>query len=150
MTTQSTVIEYEPLIHRRRQIAAQVLATRRVLLIEDNKSDRLIIKRMLHDVWPNQPFEYSDASRMIDALELIDKELFDLILLDLSLPDIDGIAAVATIHGVAPNVPIVVYSGTNDPRMKEEAFLCGAKHYLVKGKESPFSFKFMIENAFTK
>lgn len=122
-------------------------AATRILLIEDNKSDVMLIKRALRGASLESSFEFLDVARMRDALELLDETTFDLILLDLNLLDIEGAASVAAIHSSAPDVPIIVHSGANDPRLKEEAMLCGATHFLVKSKESPYGFKFMIENA---
>ena len=51
----------------------------------------------------------------------------------------------AASRGQAPHLPIVVYSGTDDVKTKEKASMCGATHYLVKGKESGFGLKHMIE-----
>lgn len=119
----------------------------RVLLIEDSKSDVVFIRRLLRDACTQSTLEVDDVPRMVDALELLDSQHFDLILLDLNLLDIDGAASVAAIHAVVPQVPIIVHSGTCDLQLKQEAMLCGARHFLVKGHESPFGFKFMIENA---
>ncbi len=121
--------------------------TRRILLIEDNKADVLLVKRMLHDACESEDFTFTDVPRMIDALELLDENSYDLILLDLNLLDIEGTATIAALHAETPNTPIIVHSGANDPKLKEEALICGAKHYLVKGRESPYSMKFMIQNA---
>lgn len=120
----------------------------RILLIEDNRSDVFLIKKMLGETSRYNKFVFTDVPRMGDALELIDNnDPFDLILLDLNLLDIEGCATVSALNAEAPNVPIVVYSGTNDPRLKEEALMCGAKHYLVKGRESPYSLNFVIKEA---
>lgn len=118
-----------------------------ILIIEDNKSDVLLIKRMLRDVDLRERFDFVDVPRMFDALELLDNNRFDLIILDLSLLDIDGSASVAALHAQAPNVPIIVHTGTQGLKSREEAIMCGAKHYLIKGRESPYSFKFMVQKA---
>lgn len=118
----------------------------RILLVEDNKSDVLLIQKMLQDVTiVGNNYEFSDVPRMDDALELLQSTTFDLILLDLHLCDIEGVSAVAALRGSVPQIPIIVYSGTNDPKLKQEALMCGARHYLVKGHESPFSLRFMIQ-----
>ncbi len=57
----------------------------------------------------------------------------------------DGVSSVAALRAQAPQMPIVVYSGTDDAKTKEKALMCGAAHYLVKGRESGFGLKHMIE-----
>jgi len=119
----------------------------RVLLIEDNRSDVFMVSRMLRDAAHPNAFEMVDAPRLSDALELLDTQHFDIILLDLNLLDMDGVASVAALHAEAPHTPIIVHSGTHDPQMRREALMCGARHYLVKGRESAFSLRFMIGQA---
>lgn len=129
-----------------RGVRVREAASRRVLIIEDNKSDVLLIKRMLHEASEDDGLQYIDVPRMVDALEILDGTAFDLILLDLNLLDIEGAASVAALRVQVPNIPIIVYSGSDDAKLKQEALICGAKHYLVKGKESPYGVRFMIRN----
>lgn len=117
----------------------------RILLIEDNRSDVLLIKRFLRGLAENKEFLFIDVPRMVDALELLDRQRFDLAIVDLHLLDIDGSAAVAAFHGQAPHIPIIVHTSSQCPKLRHEAIMCGASHYLVKGRESPFSFKFMVQ-----
>lgn len=122
----------------------------RVLLIEDSRSDVVLVSRMLRDASRKSTFDITDVPRLAEALNLLDEESFDIVLLDLNLLDIDGVASVAALHADAPNTPIIVYSGTHDPRMRQEALMCGARHYLVKGRESAFSLRFMINQALAR
>lgn len=119
----------------------------RILLIEDNKSDVFLMERMLEDVSVNCFYDITDVPRLVDAFYKIDQEKFDLVMLDLNLLDIDGVASVTALRAQAPYVPIVVYSGMDDAKIKEKAMMCGATHYLVKGRESSFGLKCMIERA---
>ena len=120
-------------------------ASRHILLIEDNQSDVALIKRMLRDSLTGCTLNFSDVPRMVEALELLDDQHFDLAILDLSLLDIEGSAAVAAFHAQAPHIPIIVHTGSQCPKLRHETIMCGARHYLIKGRESPFSFKFMIQ-----
>ena len=106
----------------------------RVLMIEDNQSDVILCKKMIQRASLRSSFVFVDTPRMSDALRLLDKDAFDLIMLDLNLRDIEGTATVAALHAEVPNIPIIVYSGTQQPDLHEEALLCGASHVLVKGK----------------
>jgi CheY-like chemotaxis protein len=119
----------------------------KILQVEDCKSDVVLVERMLEEVSVGCFYEITDVPRLVDAFYKMDKENFDLVLLDLNLLDIDGVAAVAAVRAQAPHIPIVVYSGTNDAQTKEKALMCGAQHYLVKGRESGFGLKYIIEHA---
>jgi DNA-binding response OmpR family regulator len=117
----------------------------RVLLIEDNRSDVFLVSRMLRDASREDSFTIIDVPRLSEALTLLDREPIDIMLLDLNLLDMDGIACVAALHTEALGTPIIVYSGSHDPQLRQEALMCGATHYLVKGRESAFSLRFMIQ-----
>lgn len=117
----------------------------KILLVEDCKSDVFLVNRMLEDVSVNCSYEITDVPRLIDAFYKIDEDVFDLVMLDLNLLDIDGVSSVAALRAQVPGLPIVVYSGMDDARMKEKALMCGATHYLVKGKESSYGLKHIIE-----
>lgn len=126
------------------QAASQVV---RILLIEDCKSDVFLVERMLEEVSVNCFYEILDVPRLTDAFSLIEQDRFDLVMLDLNLLDMDGVASVAALRAEAPGMPIIVYSGMDDVKTKEKAMMCGATHYLVKGRESGFGLKHVIERA---
>lgn len=119
----------------------------RILLVEDCKSDVFLLERTLEGVSVNCFYDITDVPRLVDAFSKIEQEKFDLVMLDLNLLDIDGVASVAALRAQVPYLPIVVYSGTDDAKVREKAMMCGATHYLVKGKESGFGLKHMIERA---
>jgi two-component system KDP operon response regulator KdpE len=119
----------------------------RILLVEDCKSDVFLMERMLENVSVNCFYEVTDVPRLIDASATLEREKFDLVMLDLNLLDMDGVTSIAVLRAQVPALPIVVYSGTDDAKTKEKALMAGASHYLVKGKESGFGLKCMIEHA---
>jgi len=71
---------------------------------------------------------------MAEAAARLDREPFDAILLDLSLPDSSGIDTVAQVNAVAPGVPIVVMTGLDDEAAAIEAVRKGAQDFLIKGR----------------
>lgn len=73
------------------------------------------------------------AGRLSDALRAASERAFDVILLDLSLPDCEGAEAVRRMRAAAPGVPIVVLSGLEDEAVASEAMQAGAQDYLLKG-----------------
>ena len=119
----------------------------RILMVEDCKSDVFLLERTLERVSINCFYEIIDVPRLVDAFYKIDQEPFDLVMLDLNLLDIDGVASVAALRAQVPHLPSVVYSGVDDPKTKEKALMCGATHYLVKGRESGWGLKHLIEHA---
>lgn len=105
----------------------------KVLLIEDDPYDFLLLKEMLATAI-NQ-FEITHLTCLREALaSLTSKADFDVVLLDLSLPDQKGLETVARVHRAAPDLPILVLTGTDDRALAREALQRGAQDYLVKGQ----------------
>jgi signal transduction histidine kinase len=104
----------------------------RVLLVEDDLGDAELIGELLELV-PSVHFQVTPTKRLAQALEHLSQELFDVVLLDLSLPDSHGLATVSQICTQAPTVPIVILSGLEDKALAIEAVQKGAQDYLVKG-----------------
>jgi two-component system cell cycle sensor histidine kinase/response regulator CckA len=105
----------------------------RVLLVEDNAGDADLIRELLPKDGPVS-FEIKHAPRLETALELVAAGDFDLILLDLGLPDSAGLDTVRAMRQQAPDLPIVVLTGNDDERMGLAAIQEGAQEYVVKGE----------------
>ncbi len=119
-----------------------------ILMIEDSESDVVLLEHLLEEeAAKKNTLAVIDVPRLADALSIMQEQEFDIIMLDLNLLDIQGIACVAALRAEAPEVPIIVYSGMDDPRLFKEALLCGAHSYLVKGKETGKNLKKIIDNA---
>ena len=118
----------------------------RILLVEDCKSDVALVEDLLEEQQLDCFYEITDVPRLADAFRLIENERFDLVLLDLNLADIDGLSSVAAIHAHAPGLPIVVYSGLDDRKVMEQAMVCGASGYIVKGKATGVKLKHLVES----
>jgi signal transduction histidine kinase len=105
----------------------------RILLVEDNPGDARLIGAMLAE---RQGFLFSVdcADRLSRALQLLTAGTFDVMLLDLSLPDSQGLHTVARVRSAAPGVPIVVLTGLNDEAIGVDAVKMGAQDFLVKGQ----------------
>jgi len=105
----------------------------KILLIEDNPGDARLIKEYLSDV-KNIAFDLKIADRLMDGTEILDNEFIDVVLLDLKLPDSEGLQSFDKIFDVAPTVPIIVLTGLNDETTAIQAVKMGAQDYLVKDK----------------
>ena len=104
----------------------------KILLIEDNPGDARLIREMLADAG-GQGFAIEWLSRLADGLELLDQGKIDLVLLDLGLPDSQGLDTFIKAHAQAPQVPFVVLTGLADEILALSAVRQGAQDYLVKG-----------------
>jgi diguanylate cyclase len=106
-----------------------------VLLIEDNPGDARLVEILLTEAGPFPCFEVTRAGRLGEALERLDRLDFDVILLDLSLPDSSGLEkTVDQMRIASPRTPVVVLSSQDDEEMALQALQCGAEDYLVKGR----------------
>lgn len=106
-----------------------------VLYVEDNPLDVRIIREMLANAGASR-FILTRCESVDESLKEINKKLFDVILLDLNLPDSQGYDTFQKIYDKVPNIPIVVLTGINDNSMGEKAVKNGAQDYLVKGEIS--------------
>lgn len=105
----------------------------KVLLVEDNPGDARLLREMLAEAASAQ-FELTHLERLSQAIQHLGQEHFDLVLLDLSLVDGQGLDTVARTHAAAPDLPIVVLTGLDDETVALEAVRSGAQDYLIKGQ----------------
>lgn len=107
--------------------------TIRILHVEDNRIDARLLFEMINEEYPGQ-FERTHVCNMKDALNALDTNIFDVVLLDLSLPDSSGLDTVNKIKAKSPGLAIVVLSGADDDKLALQAMQHGAQDYLVKGQ----------------
>ncbi len=105
----------------------------RVLLVEDNPGDARLFTELLRDTGAGQ-WKLVHVDRLSAALSRLSREPFDVMLLDLSLPDADGLDTLLRAHAEAPKIPIVVLTGHDDEALAVRAVRAGAQDYLVKGR----------------
>lgn len=103
-----------------------------ILLVEDSPSDAKLFQKILASA-SKQLGSLFCAERLSDAIHACSHTLFDVALLDLSLPDSEGWETVANFHAAAPDIPIVVFTGSDDEEIAMQALAHGAHDYLVKG-----------------
>ena len=108
----------------------------KILLIEDNPGDARLIREMLADAG-GQGFAIEWVSRLADGLERLDRGGIDLVLLDLGLPDSQGLDTFIKAHAQAPQVPFVVLTGLADETLGLTAVRKGAQDYLFKDGTDP-------------
>ena len=111
-----------------------VTETLKILLVEDNPADARFLKISLEEDMPGQ-FELVHETYLKEALQTLSQTPFDVILLDLSLPDAGGFETLTRASVAAPDIPIVVLTGLDDEEMAHQALQAGAQDYLVKGQK---------------
>ncbi|MEH1801904.1 MAG: response regulator [Nostoc sp.] len=105
----------------------------KVLLVEDNPGDVFLLQEFLKEV-TTVVVDLMPVERLSEALNYLAKEIFDVILLDLSLPDSQGLETFVIAHIQAKATPIIVLTGIDDETLAISAMQQGAQDYLVKGQ----------------
>jgi PAS domain S-box-containing protein len=115
-----------------------------ILLIEDNKADAKLIEIYLKESFPNS-FTLAVADYLQNGLKMIKGNFFDIIIIDLSLPDSSGLDTFKSVHAVAPEKPIIVLTGMEDELIGINTVKLGAQDFLIKGALSSKSLKRSID-----
>jgi diguanylate cyclase (GGDEF)-like protein len=105
----------------------------KVLLIEDNPVDAQLTRDLLSE-WQPDRFELVQVSTLSEGLTRLSRDRFDVVLLDLSLPDTFGLSTVTQVLSISTGIPVVVLSGHDDHNLALQAIQHGAQDYLVKGQ----------------
>lgn len=104
-----------------------------ILLVEDNIGDARLIQVLLAEE-AGDDLRLTHVPRLSEAVEALRRTRYDVVLLDLSLPDSHGLETVETLRRQAGNVPVVVLSGLDNEAVALGALKSGAEDYLVKGR----------------
>jgi DNA-binding response OmpR family regulator len=107
-----------------------------LLLVEDNAADARLIREMFKEQG-SQKIDLIHMECMTDAERYLAGNVVDIILLDLGLPDTQGLQAVRRARASAPHIPLVVLSGLDDESMAISSMKEGAQDYLIKGQIEP-------------
>ena len=103
-------------------------ASGHILIVDDEASLRQTLARILQ----RTGFEVTTAAGGNEALALISQQSFDLIYLDIRMPDISGLEALKTIHAKLPELPVILFTAQPDLNSAVEALRSGAIDYLLK------------------
>ncbi|MFW9828691.1 MAG: response regulator [Candidatus Thorarchaeota archaeon] len=102
-----------------------------ILLIEDNKADVRLIKELLKTS-EDFKFELESNPRLTESINLIKTNNYDIILLDLTLPDSDRESTLQNVLSVTNEIPIIVLTGLDDKDFALKSLQNGAQDYIVK------------------
>jgi two-component system sensor histidine kinase/response regulator len=107
--------------------------TIRGLLIEDDPDDALLFMSHMKAARGPASFSFEHATTLKQGLDILSRGGFDVVLLDMILPDSRGLETVQKLRSWFPDVPVVVLTGLSDESAAIEALRVGAQDYQVKG-----------------
>jgi len=120
----------------------------RVLLVEDSASDASLLQESLAEVRPGE-VEFTHAESWNEAATFLHQAQFDVLLLDLSLPDVTGRDTFLRARAEVPDLPIVVLTGAANEALGVEAVRHGIQDYLIKnetyGRQTVRAIRYAIE-----
>ncbi len=105
----------------------------KILLVEDNPADADLLAELL-EVSVGVQWELVSVEFLHEAIAQLCKQPFDVVLLDLSLPDSRGLETLTRLREVAPDTAMVVMTGLDDEAIALESVRLGAQDYIVKGQ----------------
>jgi DNA-binding NtrC family response regulator len=115
----------------------EIMPFLKILLVEDSPADSRLLWEMLRDSGIKGRFTLEPAVTMKEAIKQLSTKKFDLVLLDLMLPDSAGLDTFRAAHKACPDVPVVLLTGLSDENLAARAVREGAQDYLVKGQVDP-------------
>lgn len=99
-----------------------------ILVVDDDKNTR----RLIQEVLKKAGYNTMTANNGVEALEMLDKEHIDLIVLDIMMPQMDGYELTETLRGGNSEIPILMVSAKQLPEDKKRGFLVGTDDYITK------------------
>ena len=119
--------------------------TWKILLIEDNPADTRLIQELIKEASVKTVLQ--TRNRISTGIKSLQDEKFDVILLDLTLPDASGLEALNKINNVTTDLPIIIISGSSDEALASTAVREGAQDYLLKRSIDSYSLSRSIQYA---
>ncbi|ESQ84430.1 hypothetical protein AEAC466_08740 [Asticcacaulis sp. AC466] len=107
----------------------------RILLVEDSRPEALYIERTLLQATPSA-YRIKRVADITSAKQALETGDFDVVLLDLGLPDAIGFSGLQALQALAPKVPVVILTGSDDRATELSAMENGAQDYLLKDRAS--------------
>lgn len=120
-----------------------------LLLVEDNPGDAQLVNEMLGEV-ASERYQVLHVPLMAQALDTLRAKDVDVVVLDLRLPDCEGIDTVKAVREIDRDVPIVVLTGSDDEQLAMSCIDAGAQDYLPKTEVRPQALRRAIGYAITR
>ena len=107
----------------------------KILVIEDNEGDYFLVHEYLNEIFPG--IEIKHNTLLKDAIRSLEDSSFDIILLDLSLPDSNGTNSIVDMVKLANGIPVIVLTGFGDLHFAMDSLKLGVQDYLLKDDVNP-------------
>jgi CheY-like chemotaxis protein len=101
-------------------------------MVEDNPGDQFLLAELLTSAGFNKD-SLLTAPSFAEAVDILKSQPVDITLLDLSLPDSEGIETFINIKALVAEKPVIILSGTTNTQLALDAITMGAQDYLIKG-----------------
>jgi two-component system, NtrC family, sensor kinase len=122
-----------------------------VLILDDDPSCRILLKASLKkSLKDNREITVLEKESLKETIEALEQTKCDILLIDLNLPDSQGLNTLDALHNQFPNIPKVVITGETDQTIGLQAMSHGAQEYLVKGEYTSQSLSKSIFYAFER
>lgn len=108
-----------------------IAETLNILLVEDSPSDAVLFRSMLKTV-VEFSFNIDHATRLAQAIGMLAKPFYDAVILDLGLPDSNGVESYEELRKAAPELPVIIVTGNDDHQVLTETVAKGADNFLIK------------------
>jgi len=110
----------------------------KILVVDDNANNRMVLRLLIEEFTEscNLTFEIEEAENGLIAVEKAEKTKYDLIFMDIMMPEMDGIAATKKIRTIDKNVMIIAVSAVDDEERQKEILRDGAEDYIPKPIDS--------------
>ena len=106
----------------------------RILLVEDSAIAARLISLLIKEGMPDENYDLHSATNLTDAIRITKSENIQIVLLDLGLPESQGLQTFKTFFAIYPYIPVIVLTGSEDKSLALKAVREGAQDYLVKGE----------------
>jgi len=100
----------------------------KILVVEDEKN----VRKLMCAVLNRSGFETFQAEDGLQALDVMDRQHIDLVVLDLMMPNMDGYELTRELRGAWPNLPVLMLTAKQEPKDKREGFIAGCDDYMTK------------------
>ncbi|TSE04739.1 MULTISPECIES: tetratricopeptide repeat-containing hybrid sensor histidine kinase/response regulator [Aquimarina] len=113
-----------------------------VLIVDDNKINQIVTQNILK----KKGYTCNIASNGMDAIEMIKNEKFDLVLMDINMPEMNGLEATKVIRTFNPNIPIIALTAVEEGEVRGQALSVGMNDVIIKPYDTQQFFQSIMRN----